>query len=252
MAASNYTACLKQMLKYEGGYSNHPSDPGGVTLEGVIQTRYNEYRRGKGLPLKALTPAMRGTVVWTAERNEIYRKHYWNPVNGDGLPAGVDLAVFDYGVNSGPSRSLAHFAPFRALAPVPAIKKLCARRLAFVRALRTWAVFGRGWGPRIASVEAIGVKMALTASKMPAPEVKKQLEKEGKKAGESSTASTTGGVATGGAAGGTVATDPSMLSYGWPTYVVGAVIIGMLIYLGYKAYIHHQRKKAYVDAAAAT
>jgi len=262
MSAANYLACMKQMLIYEGGYSNHPSDPGGVTLEGVIQTRYNEYRRAVHKPQKALVPSMRYQVEWIAERNAIYRKYYWDVVKGDSLPAGVDLAVFDYCVNSGPGRALPHFAPYRNYLPIPAIKALCARRLAFVRALRTWSVFGKGWGPRIANVEAVGVKMWLkfslaipstapTEAKKRVEEViNKELTKEATKADTTAKGQvgTGGAVATG--TGGTVAADPSMFGWDWMTIGLGAFVLGVGAFLGYRIYINLQRKKAYLDAAA--
>src|SRR5258708_6992812 len=60
-------APLTNTLVYEGGYSNHPRDPGGVTLEGIIQTEYEKYRVRKTLPKRPLTAQMRGTPDWTAE-----------------------------------------------------------------------------------------------------------------------------------------------------------------------------------------
>ena len=98
-------------------------------------------------------------------------------------------------------------------------------------------------------MEAIGVKMALTAAKLPKPEVKKKLEKEAKKAGDSSTASGAGGAATTAGTGGAVTNDPGLLVFDWMTVSAGVVIACALIFLGYKAYAHYQRKKAYEDAA---
>src|SRR3990167_6616008 len=72
----NYPRALANVLIHEGGYSNHPSDPGGVTLHGVIQVRYNQYRRERGLPLKHLTRAMARDPEWIRERDEIYKVYY--------------------------------------------------------------------------------------------------------------------------------------------------------------------------------
>lgn len=174
MTAKNFSACMKRILAYEGGYSNHPKDPGGVTLEGVIQRVYDGYRKNKGQPLKALTASMRNTVSWKAERDDIYRIQYWNKVRGDELPAGVDLVVFDGAVNSGPVQSIKWLQ--RALkvqadgamgvATMAAldscqdydllIADICARRLAFLKQLRTWGTFGNGWGARVSNVMATG------------------------------------------------------------------------------------------------
>lgn len=243
MGASNYDACLKQVLKYEGGYTNHPSDPGGPTNWGITIHDARRY----WMP-DATANDVKQMPLSVAKG--IYKKQYWDKVAGDTRPDGVDLAVFDYAVNSGPGRALPDFKPYAALAPIPAIKGYCARRMRFLKALRTWSVFGKGWGARVANVEATGVKMALTAAKLPAPEVKKKLEKEGKKAGESSTGSVAGGATTGGGAGGAVVNDPSIVQWDWLTVSAGIVITAALIFLGYKAYIHFQRKKAYQDAAA--
>ncbi|WP_246677573.1 glycosyl hydrolase 108 family protein [Mesorhizobium sp. B2-3-12] len=88
------------MLAHEGGYSNHPADPGGATMKGVTQRVYDGYRKSKGLS----TRSVKG--IQTAELNEIYDRQYWDAVKGDLLPAGVDYVVFDGAVNSGPGRSI--------------------------------------------------------------------------------------------------------------------------------------------------
>jgi lysozyme family protein len=212
LAATNYLACLKKMLVYEGGYSNHPSDPGGVTLEGVIQTRYNEYRRAKGLPQKALTPQMRGTPEWTAERNEIYRKYYWDAVRGDSLAKGVDLVVFDFGVNSGPSRALRYLNGCLGGSAVDTVKRLCDARLSFLHNLGTWGVFGKGWGRRVADVKATGVKMALEGENLPEAEIEKRLTNEARAAKKSAANN-------GRAAGGTVAAPASTQAPDTPIHV---------------------------------
>lgn len=186
MAAANFEACMKQILKYEGGYSNHPEDPGGVTLEGVIQRVYDAYRKKKLLPPQALVPEMRGTQAWIAERNEIYRTQYWNTISGDTLPKGVDLVVFDGAVNSGVSQSVKWLQ--RALGleaadgqmgditkaavvtsgdPKKLVANICSRRLAFLQQLKTWPTFKKGWTARVANVQNVG--MAMTAGVIVAP-----------------------------------------------------------------------------------
>jgi len=181
MSASSFDAALARVLAHEGGYSNHPADPGGVTLEGVTQTVYDEYRRSKGLPREALLASMRGTSAWIAARNDIYRARYWDKLRCDALPAGLDYAVFDYGVNSGVARAakalqrlvdvnvdgvlgpltLAAVAPHR---PAALIAALCDERLAFLKSLKTWAVFGTGWSRRVADVRHDALAMADAAA----------------------------------------------------------------------------------------
>lgn len=184
--AKNFPACNQRVLVYEGGWSNHPQDPGGVTLEGVIQRVYDGYRQRKGLPTRPLTPQMRGTADWIAERDEIYRIQYWNKVRGDEIPAGVDMVVYDAAVNSGPVQAVKWLQ--RALG-VPAdgmlgeatmaaleanvdndalVADICSRRLAFLKQLRTWSTFGTGWSRRVSNVMATGQAWA-TGSVGPDP-----------------------------------------------------------------------------------
>ncbi|WP_052174723.1 glycoside hydrolase family 108 protein [Paracoccus sanguinis] len=159
---TNFEAVMEQVFKHEGGYVNHPKDPGGETNFGISK------RAHPGVNIRALTKA---------QAREIYRKSYWNPVRGDDLAAGVDLAVMDYAVNSGVSRSAkalqavvkvsqdGKIGPqtLKAAAagnPVEIVKAVCARRMSFLRGLKTWKTFSKGWSRRVAEVEALGVKMA--------------------------------------------------------------------------------------------
>lgn len=171
MAGANFDACEKTTLVYEGGKVNNPRDPGGRTNEGVIQRVYDGWRRRKNLPLRSVYE------MEPAERDDIYRNQYWAPIQGDTLPAGVDLVVYDGAVNSGPTQSVKWLQ--RALSDAglyhgsidghvgegtlsaleqctdmaALIRAICARRLAFLHALKTWATFGSGWGRRVAAVQ---------------------------------------------------------------------------------------------------
>lgn len=95
---ANFQTALALVLKHEGGYVNHPSDPGGHTNKGVTLANYRRYVKPGGTvaDLKAISDQEVATV---------YRRFYWDAVKGDDLPAGVDYAVFDFAVNSGPRRS---------------------------------------------------------------------------------------------------------------------------------------------------
>src|SRR5262249_54202296 len=112
------------------------------------------------------------------EAKAIYRSKYWNAMRCDDLPAGLDYAVFDYGVNSGIGRAgkvlrrLLNLSDatssvadevVRAAGAADAkrtIAALCDERLAFLKNLKTWPVFGRGWGRRVAEVKAAALAMA--------------------------------------------------------------------------------------------
>lgn len=170
MSKDNFITCLKHTLKWEGGYSDHPSDPGGATNYGVTHIRYNQYRQWKGLSKRPVSQITR------TEMEDIYRHYYWDVVKGDDLPLGLDLAVFDYAVNSGPRRAVKHLQGILGvnidglLGPdtikaihksnvSTLIKALCDRRLRFVKGLRIYKTFGRGWGRRIKGIRKTGLSM---------------------------------------------------------------------------------------------
>jgi lysozyme family protein len=162
MAASNREFCIKATLKHEGGYVDHPSDPGGATNWGITIGVAREYWKPDAT--KADIKAMPQSVAV-----EIYRKRYWNAVKGDDLPAGLDFAVYDFGVNSGPARALKYLKATSG-STEKRIIDLCDARLAFVKGLKTWPTFGKGWGRRIAEVKATALKMAKGADEpLPAP-----------------------------------------------------------------------------------
>ena len=94
----NFDEALKAILHHEGGFVNHPKDPGGMTNLGVTKRVWEEYvgHEVDEKAMRALTPA---------DVDTLYRRKYWDKVRGDELPAGVDYAVFDAAINSGPGRA---------------------------------------------------------------------------------------------------------------------------------------------------
>jgi len=162
----DFASCLAVVLVEEGGFSNNPHDPGGATMHGVTQRVYDAWRRQRQLPLASV----RG--ISNSEVAAIYRAQYWDAVQGDRLPRGVDLMVFDEGVNSGPARSAKDLQgllrgvhadgiigelTLDALAQVNdlegLVRALAARRLGFLRRLRNWKFFNKGWTARCHRVE---------------------------------------------------------------------------------------------------
>ena len=91
---SNFSECLKLVLHHEGGYVNHPKDPGGETNMGVTKRVYEEFGGTKDMKDLEFEDVM-----------PIYKKNYWDRVKADDLPAGLDLCVFDFGVNAGTGRA---------------------------------------------------------------------------------------------------------------------------------------------------
>src|SRR3954447_9587673 len=95
MARDAFANCLAFVLEEEGGYSDMPGDPGGATNMGITRATLADWR---GAPVSK-------DDVLSLERDEaaaIYRRRYWDAIRGDELPAGLDLALFDDAVNSGP------------------------------------------------------------------------------------------------------------------------------------------------------
>lgn len=188
MSAANYATCLAHILRHEGGWANHPKDPGGATMRGVIQRVYDGYRDLKGLSRRSVR------LIENHELQEIYRKQYWNAIRGDELPVGVDLVVFDQAVNSGPVQSAKWLQ--RALgvtadghigagtldallqngAHEAIVNHMCDQRLTFLKNLRggsLWKTFGKGWSTRVADVRMHGTSMAkaaFTEAHVPMPE----------------------------------------------------------------------------------
>ena len=157
----NYAQALKQVLKYEGGYVDHPKDPGGPTNKGVTQAVYDNWRKSQNLSIQSVR------AIADSEVAAIYKNLYWDRVSGDLLPSGVDFAVFDFAVNSGVSRAAkmlqsvvgvtqdGQIGPATILATKTYVAmSITNRRLAFMQSLSIWSTFGKGWSARIADVKA--------------------------------------------------------------------------------------------------
>lgn len=179
MARNTLPKVMPHVFKTEGGYVDHVKDPGGATNLGITRNVLAEWR---GRPVSKAEVKALGK----SEATEIYRARYWNVVRGDDLPAGLDYAVFDYAINSGPARAAKHLqwvlgirmdgkigpqtvAAAKAADVRDTIKRLCATRLDFLRGLKTWAVFGKGWGRRVAEVEKLALKLAAEAAEARSP-----------------------------------------------------------------------------------
>lgn len=148
----NFDQALRFTLQYEGGYVNNPHDPGGPTNLGItIATLSHELgRKASVAEVKALTVA--GVAP-------IYRKKFWNLVDGDGLPGGVDLMLFDIAVNMGSGRALRWGEATAYLNPIARITALDRLRCGFWRGLRTFPVFGKGWLRRETACLALAYRM---------------------------------------------------------------------------------------------
>lgn len=173
----NFSRSLLAVLVHEGGYVNHPKDPGGATNKGVTQRVYDDWRVKQKLAPRSVKQLEQGEI------EAIYRKLYWDACRCDDLPAGVDYCVFDFAVNSGVSRASrylqqaagvaddGHIGPI-TLASIGRLDKdatagraglidqICDLRLGFLKRLPIFATFGKGWTRRVEDVRALARTMA--------------------------------------------------------------------------------------------
>ena len=168
---SNFDKCLEKLLQHEGGFVNHPDDPGGMTNLGVTIRTWEEWvgHTVSEKEMRRLTPLM---------VKALYKRKYWDACFADDLVSGLDYAVFDVAVNSGVGRAIkllqstvgatpdGMFGSItRALVnkaekdPEKVIKDFCSARLEFVKTLRAFSTFGKGWSRRIAEVQDAALKM---------------------------------------------------------------------------------------------
>ena len=154
----NFDKCLEMLLHHEGGFVNHPRDPGGITNLGVTKRVYEKWV-GKIVSEQE----MRDLTV--EQVGPIYRNDYWNKCKCDDLPSGLDWSVFDWAVNSGPGRSAKALQGIIGAtqdggigpqtlklvekhSPKEMIEKMHDKRQGFYEGLKTFDTFGKGWSRR--------------------------------------------------------------------------------------------------------
>ena len=165
----NYEKCLQAILHHEGGYVNHPKDPGGETNLGVTKRVYQEWGGSKD---------MKDLLV--EDVAPIYKKNYWHKVKGDSLPNGLDLCIFDFGVNAGPGRAAKYLQTqigtmadggigpntlakldeyLKSVSIQDAVKEYQNTRLDYYKQLSTFETFGRGWTRRVEETTQMALKL---------------------------------------------------------------------------------------------
>lgn len=168
MAAETLSRACELVLATEGGFVDNPKDPGGATCKGVTLTTFSAWRK-KACSVNELQ------LLTDNEAADIFTAQYALPVRYNDLPAGVDYAVFDASVNSGPGRAAKllqsalgfakadidgiigakTMAAIKVADPVDLIGRYNIERLNFMQTLRIWSTFGKGWTSR---VEAVGIQ----------------------------------------------------------------------------------------------
>jgi lysozyme family protein len=167
---SRFHHAVEVVLQHEGGFAHHPKDPGGATKFGITRETLSR-ARGRSASAEDVRALTRPEAV------TVYRGLYWDVVRADELPPGLDLAVFDLAVNSGPVRATRMLQTVLGVAadgivgpetlsaawqsdPVETIRRLTRARLGFLGRLATWPVFGRGWRRRVLAVEQGALRLA--------------------------------------------------------------------------------------------
>ena len=160
---TNWQKSFELMLQSEGGFVNHPRDPGGMTNLGVTKATWESW-----VGREVDEAEMRGL---TADKvDPLYKERYFDAVRGDELPAGLDYLMFDFAVNAGAGRAIkilqaavgvtpdGGFGPItmaavQAVDPVELIKRFSQAKEDFYRSLTTFSTFGKGWLNRVADVK---------------------------------------------------------------------------------------------------
>lgn len=161
---ADFPKCLAFLLAHEGGFSNNPTDPGGITNLGVTKRQWEAYVGHSVIEqdIRNLTPV---------RVESFYKTRYWDAVKGDDLPAGLDHCLFDTCVNSGPGRAIVILQKILGVvtdaamgphtldaaykqATARLVDLYCRARMDFLKTLPTWSTFGKGWEARVTQVEA--------------------------------------------------------------------------------------------------
>jgi lysozyme family protein len=166
---SNWKRSFELMLQSEGGFANHPSDPGGMTNLGVTKATWENWvgRQSDESEMRSLT----------ADKVEpMYKKKFWDAVRGDELKVGIDYLMFDFAVNAGAGRAIktlqtsigvpadggfgpVTMAAMKSYKPVKLIERFSQAKEDFYRSLNTFEVFGKGWLNRVERVKGEALTM---------------------------------------------------------------------------------------------
>lgn len=246
--------CHPHTARWEGGWSNHPADPGGKTMFGVTEVVFHEWLKANNQPIRAVR------TITMNEALTIYYNRYWRAARCQRLVPGVDLATYDLAVNSGPARAIKVLEA--SLDPNNrhdvTVMRICASRLSFLQGLKNWKTFGRGWSNRVADIQAVAVKRALVAMGHQST-LDARLAAEAKAKKTVSNAQTTGGITGAAGTGGTgVVLDSAppepptdgLLSaaQSGPDWLLIFILAGLAIltvWLFWRAHLNRQQSRAF-------
>jgi lysozyme family protein len=167
---NSWDRCFDMVIAHEGGYVDHPSDPGGATNLGCTKAVWEQFV-GHAVTkddIKALTKE---------DVKPLYKKRYWDAIHGDSIPSGLDYCLFDCAINSGVGRAAKFIqqivgvpadgaignntvTAINQINPITLINEFSEKRQAFLEALPTFATFGKGWTKRVLEVRNKALDMA--------------------------------------------------------------------------------------------
>lgn len=254
---NNFERCMPLILIHEGGYSNHPADKGGRTLQGITQSVLNGYLRSINRPEMLIVPGLVHHQLWTTWRNAIYRMNYWDQCKCDDMPSGVDYALFDAAVNSGPNRAvkwlqraLGFTGPNvdgivggKTLGAVleyadhsRLINAMMDRRLAFLQSLSNWKDFRTGWTHRVRDVRstslawAKGAAPTVTATAVPGGNMRARIE-DAKPMPSTAVADAAMGAGGGSTLGGGILqqAQDALTPYAASSAIVGRIVVALIL-----------------------
>lgn len=148
----NFDRAFQVTIGHEGGYVNHPHDPGGETKYGITKRTY---------------PSLNIRDLTLDQAKEIYKRDFWDPIRGDELPYLIALNLFDAAVNHGRGTSIrmmqraaevaddGYIGPITMGAwteahPLSLVARFNGERLEYYTKLSRWKTFGKGWARRVA------------------------------------------------------------------------------------------------------
>lgn len=170
---ADFISVIAFSLVQEGGFVDDPRDPGGATNFGIVIAGLSDWR---GHP--CTVDDVR--TMTKPEALAIYRAHYWNTIKGDSLPAGLDLMVFDYGINVGIVRAAKQLQQIcgvtqdgaigpksvAAAAGSPSVLRsriasLYSLQEAYYHGLAQFPIYGKGWIARCVRRQAAAAALAI-------------------------------------------------------------------------------------------
>lgn len=149
----SFARSIDRLLAHEGGYVNHPDDPGGETKWGISKRSYPT------LDIKNLTKE---------QAMVIYHRDFWKPLGCEALSAAIGWQLLDFAVNSGIQTAIRAYqralgvaddgwfgpaskAAAAKMSETDQVMRLLAERLEFMTRLKNWPSFSAGWARRIAA-----------------------------------------------------------------------------------------------------